>query len=364
MTGADYWTSRSGAPALEIPPVPEGVPIGRPDLDRFPRLGCSVANIFLANHYDFRKYAQQLEDNGMEMAGVNLLSAQWPDMAGPKGTWPHVQLSDGRWDLHTFNGAYLDKLYTVINTFHHHGIHVMLCLLELYSWSNRKKSGSPDGNLDRWRANPQGVKWGGKYNGDRQEDDQTLLDCPDEALCRLIDWLAPVWKIHGGITVKIGNEYPEKDLHYRVRDEIRRHNPQARFAVNRNEDTPGQYQNMKIGQEFDLLDHHGWEDLGFLDNDFPEEPDDRPRTFRQFFDKVTSGGDPLNVDHARVIANSDGARANDNPIDTYNWDELFKVHEYCWQHGCSIDHQSQVKMSFNLDNLETAYLARLAALKG
>lgn len=360
MTGADYWTSRSVVP---VTPPPGGIPPGQPALDTFPRIGCSVANIFMANHYDYRKYAQQLADNGIDLAGVNLLSAQWPDMAGSLGTWPHVQLSDGRWDLHTFNPAYLDKLYDVIHTFHSKGIHLILCLLELYSWSNRKKDGSPDANVDRWRNNPQGVKWGGQYNGDRQEDDQTLLDCPDDALKRLMDWLAPVWQIQGGITIKIGNEYPEKDLHYRVRDHIRRHNPQARFMVNRNEDTPGQYQNMKIGKEFSMIDYHGWEDLGFLDKVFPDEPEDRPETFRQFFDKQTSGGGPLDVNHALCIANSDGARANDNPVDTYNWDELFKVHEYCWRKGCSLDHQSQIKMSGNLDNLETAYLARLTALR-
>ena len=205
---------------------------------------------------------------------------------------------------------------------------------------------------------------GGKYNGDRKEDDETLVNCPDDACKALIDWLAPVWKINGGISLKIGNEYPEKDLHQRVRDYVRRHNPNMRFIVNRNEETPGQYQNMKIGSSYHMIDHHGWEDMGFLDKDFPEEPDDRPRNFRQFFDKKTSSGGTLNVDHGRVIANSDGARAGDNmPPNTYNWDELFKVHEFCFNHGCSIDHQSQIKMSFNLDDFEADYMKRLTDLR-
>jgi hypothetical protein len=338
------------------------VPVGRPDLDMFPRLGCSLANCFMANHYDYKGFASLLSENRMEMTGINLLSAQWQDMEGPKGTWPWIV--NRPWDLRNFNQEYQDKLYEVISEFHSHNIHVILTILELYGWSNRKKGGGvPDANLGPWRNNNNGVRWGGKYDGTRQEDDATLLACPDSALKLFLDWMAPIWKINGGITIKIGNEYPEKELHERVRDYIRNHNPAARFMVNRNEDTPGQYQNMKIGQNYHMIDYHGWKSLSFLDKNFADEPRDRPKTFRQFFDKKNSSGGHIDVDFNRCIANSDGARANNNPVDTYNWDELFKVHEFAYNKGCSIDHQSQVKMSFDLDNIETAYLQRLANLK-
>jgi hypothetical protein len=346
-------------------PLEMDVPVGNTELDTFPRIGTSVASIFMKNAYDYKKFGRQLEHNKMDYTGINCLSAQWPSMVGEQGTWPHVTPPNNEpWDLFNFNQEYLDKLYDVISTFHSHGVHVTLTLLELYGWSNRKKNAAtPDANNGPWRKNLNNVKWGGKYNGDRKEDDETLVNCPDPALKAYFDFMAPVFRINGGVSIKLGNEYPEKGLHERCRDYIKQINPRARIIVNRNEDTSGQYQNMKIGRNFDMIEYHGWKDMNFLRVEY-DGPDEYPETFKQFFDKVDDAGRRINVDHKLCICNSDGARANDNDTDTYDWDKLIRVHEFCYNKGCTIDHQSQVKMTGNLDNLEVEYLAQLAALRG
>ena len=136
------------------------IPLGRPELDTPHRIGCSVANIFMANHYDYKRYANMLGDNRIDLTGINLTSAHWPDMAEEKGTYPHVKLANGQWDLHNFNQQYIEKLADVISAFHANDVHVILTLLNLYDWSNRKKDdGVPDANQYHWRNNPQGVKW-------------------------------------------------------------------------------------------------------------------------------------------------------------------------------------------------------------
>ena len=103
--------------------------------------------------------------------------------------------------------------------------------------------------------------------------------------------------------------------------------------------------------------------MTFLDRKFPNETRDNLKHLSSFSIRRIDAGRSLNVDHMKCVVNSDGARANDNPVNTYDWDNLFKVHEFCWNKGCSIDHQSQVKMSFNLDNLEVDYLRRLNELR-
>jgi hypothetical protein len=138
-----------------------------------------------------------------------------------------------------------------------------------------------------------------------------------------------------------------------------------RVVTNRNEDTPGQYFNMKVGKSpIDGIAYHGWDTLGFLDVEFPDEPPDRPRTFRQFFDKRAQDGSALSVDFSRTLCSSDGSRVSNDPINPYDWPRLLEVFRFVAGKGGSIEHQSRAKMSpgARLDLVETDFLRQIAKL--
>jgi hypothetical protein len=98
--------------------------------------------------------------------------------------------------------------------------------------------------------------------------------------------------------------------------------------------------------------------------DFADEPPDRPRTFRQFFDKRDQNGHPIDVDISRTICSSDGSRASDDPVNTYDWPRLLEVFDFVAGKGGSIDHQSRAKMSpgAQLGMVEDDFLKQIAAL--
>lgn len=322
----------------------------------WPRRGASIAALLVDPAWDYGQWARILGGyfGGRGLTRINILSADWPTPGGL--LWPFAKRSDGRYDLYSFNPWFMDRAVAIRDAMHAQGIVVQWTLLELYSWSNRKKGpGIPDGNLGPFRHNVNGVLWGGAYNGDRKEDDATYAALPDAWLTAFCEWLLPA--IGGtGTIIEIGNEMPEKGLHERTAALIRRINPQQQVSVNRQEDTPGQYANMKIGRDYDRIAFHGR---------FLKQPSDLDR----FYDITESSIPTFNamfkthVDPARIIFSSDGARSSSHPIDTYDWPKLTAFAEAVIDRGCSYEHQSRCKLPenrYDFTRVEDDFLTDLA----
>jgi len=345
-----------------IPPSPPPVPPSTVDLLSWPRRGATIAQSLLDTRWDIEAWASMLGSifAGRGLTQVNVLSALWPEPA-PHMQHPFTQEPDGRWNLRRINPLFYDRLARSVEVMNQQGVVVQLCFLELYSWSYRKPNVPFDKHLSPFRHNVNGVNWKGST---RAEDDATLAMLPDAFLLELIERVVMAVK-GAGVAFLPGNEFPEKPVHLKIAHHIKSLWPEARIVTNRNEDTPGQYANMQVGQgTIDMIAFHGWDDLGFLLKAFTDEPIKRPRTFRQFFDNVAQNGDALGVDYARVIASSDGSRSSDDPINTYNWPELLKVFAFVAGKGGSIEHQSRAKMTpgARLDTVEVDFLRRIAAL--
>jgi hypothetical protein len=198
---------------------------------------------------------------------------------------------------------------------------------ELYSWSDRKDG--PQQAHTPWRHNVNGVYWA--------PDDVTFGVLPDAWSHA---WFAKVLpSLRAEINpLEVGNEFPEKPLHARVAAAIRALQPTAQVIVNRQEDTPGQYANMKIGRDYDRIAFHGrlLKRVSDLDRVYPKEP--TYQTFRAFFDACPH-------DPARIIFSSDGARSSSDPVNTYDWGPLREFFQEVRRRGCSIEHQSRAKMT-------------------
>ena len=322
----------------------------------WPRRGASIAALLVDPAWDFHEWARILGAyfGGRGLTRINILSADWPTPGGLM--WPFAKLANGRYDLYSFNPWFLDRAVAIKHAMHQQGIVVQWTLLELYSWSNRKKgAGIPDGNLGPFRNNINGVKWGGLYTGDRREDDATLAALPDAWLTEFCRWMLPA--IGGpGTVIEIGNEFPEKELHQRMAALIRSIVPGQEVSVNRQEDTPGQYANMKIGTAYDRIAFHGRllksvKDLH--DRVYLDEP--KYQTFDMFFQLCPH-------DPKRIIFSSDGARiSNTDPI--YDWDHLLAFAEAVIDRGCSYEHQSILKMPqhrYDFSKVEHDFLTDLA----
>jgi hypothetical protein len=214
---------------------------------------------------------------------------------------------------------------------------VHLTVFDLYSWSDRKQGllWVPDQNLGPFRRNRNNVRWG-------NPDDPTFLALPDWVMLQLIARLCAATK---GLAVafECGNEMPEKDMQFRIATALRSHftaHWRPDVTVNRQEDTSGQYFNMKVGTVVDRIAYHGKASLAYLDEEFPDEPSSRPRTFRELWDRSWPEG---TVDPKRVIMSSDGCRSN-NTMDCYDWPTLGEVARDHIRRGFSFEHQSRVKM--------------------
>lgn len=344
-----------GTPVVSVPPASV-------DLSSWPRRGATIAQSLLDTRWNYATFADHLGCifSGRALTQVNVLSALWPDMA-PHAQFPFRQRPDGKWDLEDLNPLFFDRLPRYVETMNARGVVVQLCFLELYSWSYRKQGVPFDKNLSPFRHNVNGIYWGGDT---RADDDLTLTTkLPGPWLTWLIERVLE--KVRGaGVAVVPFNEGPEKPVHFDIAATVKRVAPEVRVVVNRNEDTPGQYMNMDVGGRVDMIAFHGWDDLGFLRKDFPDEPSKRPRNFQQFFDRQSRDGRALNIDFARVICSSDGSRSSDDPVNTYNWPELLKVFRFVTEKGGSIEHQSRAKMTpgARLDTLELDFLTQMAAL--
>jgi hypothetical protein len=183
------------------------------------------------------------------------------------GHQPWARRADGKFDLDRPNGVYDDRLEETLQAFTSRGIHVVLSILELYTWS-RGKSGLlwvPDRDGQPVRNNINGVRW-----GDPNDDDGGYFMLPDEVLLNLMARAVDVAKGYGNqVSFELGNEMPEKDLHRRLRDGLRALGWGGRIQVNRNEDTPSQFWNMGLDRvEYHGIAFHGMRDIGYLDKDY------------------------------------------------------------------------------------------------
>ena len=247
---------------------------------------------------------------------------------------------------------------------------VQLCFLELYSWSFRKVVPF-DQELTWARHNVNGVRWGGPS---REKDDATLVSLPDDFLVELVERV--VSRVKGaGVAVVPFNEGPEKSIHEKIAAIVKRVDPSMQVVTNRNDDTPGMYQNMRVGRsDIDRIAFHGWKDMGFLDADY--SPDDeelarnpsgavqRPWTFAEFFQNRHHNGGHGGYDFSRIICSSDGSRSSSDPVNTYDWPALLEVFRFVAGKGGSIEHQSRAKMTggARLDLVEMDFLEQMARL--
>lgn len=353
VTRADgYVTDRRVVTALPGP-MEETVTLARVPVTatiKWPAVGASYYSAFTDERVDLQRYARFLEEVGATFTRTFLFDA-WAtgqrDGTGKflpgmhDGYLPVERLPDGRYDLTRWNPAYFRHLRDFVDTMNQHGVFVHVTILELYSWSDRKSilPFVPDPNLGPYRNNVNGVRWGGP-------DDPTFFALPDtflnQLVCKVVDTLSgSVW------LPQVGNEMPEKELHERIVKALRDCGWRGPVTVNRNEDTPGQYWNMQIDKgRYDLIEIHGKMNIGYLDEDFPEEgPAGRPRTFREFW--------PL-VDASKVIMSSDGGSS-----DPRRFPELKVVACDTLRRGASYELQMTLKRnlffgdgSFRMDDLE------------
>lgn len=302
----------------EIDPIPTPG-----DLTKYPRYGLSIAALLVNTKHDIIETVKRFVDAGANSTRINLLSALWPGV----DCLPFNHFYDGFWDLFDWNNQYFERLAEIKERINSNGITIQWTNYELYSWS-RRKPGNQQINTP-WRNNINGIYW--------SPEDITLTEVlPDEWSIEWFKKVCPLLDLHIN-PFEIGNEFPEKSLHERVRIEVLKIVPDAKLQVNRNDNKPGQYTNMKIGLMYDLYAFHGngLKELKDLDKVYDEPV---YKTFQQFIDNCPH-------DKERVIFSSDGARISDDPFNTYDWIKLGVFFDYMIELGYNIEHQSRAKMT-------------------
>lgn len=308
-------------PPTPDPPIPS--PINIPALQKQPRYGLSIASLLVNTQCNIEETLKRFIDAGANSTRINLLSALWAGV----DCLPYNLTLDGKWDLFSWNTEYFERLQKIKELFNSAGINIQWTNYELYSWSKRK-SGVQQNNTP-WRNNINGVSW--------KEDDSTFQVLPDEWSKEWFKEICPLLGLDYNI-FEIGNEFPEKALHERVRDYVRSIIPNALIQVNRNEDTPGQYTNMKIGKNYNFISFHGnkLKELNDLNRVYNKEPD--YKTFQQFINKCPH-------EKGRVTFSSDGARISSDSTNTYDWEKLGEFFQHMKNLGYGIEHQSRAKMT-------------------
>lgn len=338
MRASAEYAEKQTPPAPEPGPVPPGPSTA---VVRFPALMASYYASPTDPDLDIPVFARWLQEHGCTATRGWLLDA-WAvgqrDGAGKflpgqyDGFLPMRRRADGVFDLFDWNPAYFEHLRFYAQTLNAHGVWPHLTILELYSWSQRKAGllFVPDPNLGPFRNNVNGVRWG-------DPDDRTFGAEPENNPDQLPDaWLREfirrvVDTLQGcAWAAEVGNEFPEKGLHWRVIDVLRLVGFAGEVTVNRNDDTPGQYWNMKVGERFDRIALHNFMSIDYLDEEHPREAEaGRPTTFRAMWDQV---------DPARIIVSSDGGGGNPKHLPT-----LAEVARDTLRRGGSYEHQLALK---------------------
>ena len=320
-------------PDPEPEPEPEPIPGPRPEV-RWPSIGASYYTSMTDPDVDLPVFARFLRDVGVKHTRTWLLDA-WAlgereaDGTFKKGQYdglqPVTRSPVGPFNLGEWNDAYWTHLRRYVDTLNAYGIWPHLTLLELYTWSDRKKDLPfvPRVEWNLFRNNVNGIRWG-------DPDDATFESLPDAWMADFIDGV--VGTLAGtSYALEIGNEMPEKPMHYRIRDAVQATDYPSSITVNRQIDSPGQYWNMGIDRgDFDRIAFHGKLDIGYLDEQYHDEaPAGRPTTFREAW--------PM-YDASRVILSSDGGGGNPE-----RQPDLLVVAQDALARGGSYEHQLALK---------------------
>ena len=313
-------------------------PIDRPAVI-WPAIGASYYTSLTDSDLDLDFFATELGDWGVQWTRVWLLDA-WalgerrPDGSFLEGQYdgriPVMRQIDGRFDLDEWNPAYFDHLKLYTDTLNAHGVWPQFTILELYTWSDRKADLPfvPTVELNVFRNNSNGVKWG-------DPDDLTFFTLPDEWLsafiCKVVTTLDGT-----SYAMEAANEMPEKGLNFRLAEQAQAcgygsSTTSDTIAVNRQNDSPGQYWNMEVGGPvFSHISYHGKLDISYLDEVYPDEaPAGRPTTFREAW--------PM-YEAFRVILSSDGGGGNPDLQP-----DLLVVAQDALARGGSYEHQLALK---------------------
>jgi len=298
----------------------------------WPRKSASYYTSLTDPRIDPAEFAAQLHDLGCNGTRVWLIDA-WAVGQGTgcyDGYHPWVRNNDGWWNLNAVSQPYLDRLRNYVEQMNSYGILPQLTGWELYSWSDRKQGllWVPNAALGPFRHNRQGIVYG-KDTAFRV----IATGGPHQFLAafyqRVVDTLMGL-----SYEIELGNEMPEKELHYRLRDAWRTAGYLGRIGVNRNDDTPGQYHNMKIGVEFDGISYHGKSHIEYLDEVYPDEP--IYSTFREFY---TAPPVP-----SHITLSSDGCRKSTDVEDAYDYPMLEAVGRDALSRGFGFEHQLALKL--------------------
>ena len=318
------------------------------------RVGASYYTSLTDPRCDPVEFATRLQDAGCSFTRVWLIDAWAVGVNGTgqyEGFVPWERETSGVFDLERVSSEYLAQIYPYVAAMNAHWITPQLSGRALYSWSDRKAGmlWVPDANLGPFRHNRQGIRYaddaafdviatGGKH--------QFL----EQFYTAVVDTLKGL-----SYTVELGNEMPEKALHYRLRETWRRAGYKGPISVNRQDDTPGQYANMKVGRDFGSISYHGKRDLGYIFEVYPDEP--LFRTFSAFYER--------NPDFSHITLSSDGCRKSIHVEDAYNYPALRKVARDILARGGRYEHQSRMKLRgftegrIDLNDLETGWLRSL-----
>lgn len=329
--GIDYYGERlcdgrmdEAAFRADVMASPEYKVTHPPDLDDavdFPLPVVTWGGVTCASYYtsmtdpdlNVAQFAAFLQETGVTCTRAWLLDAWALGEREPSGDFKRGQYdgfipvlrsagAGSPWDLDRWNDAYFSELRSRVLTLNRAGVWPHLTLLELYTWSEGKADLPfvPDRNKQPYRFNVNGVQWGepdDKTFGAEQFDGDPAR-MPDRwmrsFICKVVDTLSDLaW------AAEVGNEMPEKAMHFRLLDALRSCGWTGEVTTNRNEDTPGQYWNMGVNHgEFDRIAIHNMLDLSYLDVEYPREAGaGRPTTFRAMWPQV---------DAARLILSSDG----------------------------------------------------------
>lgn len=332
---------------LPFPPAPP------PEPPQHRRIGASYYTSLTDPRCDPTAFAAKLREAGCSFTRVWLMDA-WAVGQGTgcyDGFYPWVKQAGGGYDLASASPSYHARLQVYVKAMNNAGITPILTALERYSWDNAKQGllWVPDANKGPFRNNIQGLSYTG--------DDHTYFTLAQSGdfLCA---FYAQCVRTLSGLTyeVETGNEMPEKGLHERIRDAWRSAGFTGKIACNRQEDTPGQYTNMKVGTAYDGIAYHGKGHLSYLDEVFDREP--THKTFRSFF---ASG-----PDFSRITLSSDGCRKSTDVNDAYDYPALAGVAKDILARGGRFEHQSCMKLrgfthgTIDLNDLEVGWLKTLA----
>lgn len=356
--------SRPGAPSGPSPTRPDAVIAG---------VGASEYGLLTNTTIDRLGFAQALIELEMRHTRVGLMNAwSWrkhPSYAGTvDGLIPILRPAlDAPWNLDAWNEEYFDELRALVDLLNGYGVLPVFTIWELYSWNSERKPTPVGQHLLPFQHNVNGLSWS---NDEAFGTIGTQGDWLDRFIGKFSEAVAGT-----ACGAETANESPEKAMHARIFDSLRRHGFTGPIQCNRHEDKPSQYANMISGVEAGIMDTRAYDAIAFhgrarmsdLD-EHNDEPKQRPETFRKMFKHAYQGP---TYDFSKIVFSSDGCRQSGAPIErTYDWDALAEVAAYVLSHGSVFEHQLTTKMRWfyngridvaDVLNIDGPFLRRITA---